>query len=165
MFYNRVFPKGIRVEHVFLVRALSSAIDSVKAELKLRISDGAATDTDLEQYEVLKFSAPKHFLFYLIGELADQIMKRHVADKYNWLCTKGVITPDNVSLTNAWKETLGAILPQVSMLIKKKGADAFYDVPRDKKMSKDIATETKALIASLPVLSSQFQSLRDRTSI
>lgn len=163
--YDRVFPRGIRAEHIFLVRALSSAIDKVKAQLKSRISDGAATDTDLDQYEVLKFSASKHFLFYLIGELADQIMNRHVADKYSWLCRKDVIKADNTSLMKAWKETLGAILPHVSMLVKAKGADAFYDVPRNKEMSRDIATQTKALIASLPVLSGQFQSLRDRTSI
>lgn len=163
--YDRVFPRGISAAHVFLVRALSSAIDSVKAGLKSRISDGAATNTDLEQYEVLKFSASKHFLFYLIGELADQIMNRHVADKYDWVCTKDVIKADNTSLIKAWGETLGAILPHVSMLIKAKGADAFYDVPRSKEMSRDIATQTKALIASLPVLSSQFQSLRDRSSI
>jgi hypothetical protein len=163
--YTRVFPTGITAEHVFLVRSLSVAIDGVKTELKSRITEKTATDKDLEQYEVLKFSASKHFLFYLTGELADQIMNRPVADKYNWKCRKECVAVDNVSLVNAWKEAMRALLPQVSMLIRKKGADAFYDVPRSMDLSKEIATQTKALIASVPILSSQFESLRKRTSI
>lgn len=163
--YQHVFPASITAEHVFLVRALSIAIDKVRTEIKGKVSGDTATDVDLKLYDVLKFAASKHFLLYLIGELADQIMKRRVTDKYNWKCIREVIAVDNVSLTNAWIEVLNALLPNVSMLIEREGADASYEVPRTFDKSKKIAAETKALVASLPMLSSQFEELRKRTSI
>jgi hypothetical protein len=163
--YQKVFRDGITPEHIFLVRAISVAIDKVKAELKSKITEDTATDLDLKQYDVLKFSASKHFLLYLIGECADQIMNRRVADKYNWRCKKEVISADNVSLINACIRTLKAILPQVSVLINREGVNASYEVPRSFELSKKVAVDTKAIIASLPILATEFADLRQRTSI
>jgi len=163
--YQRVFPPLIAMEHIFLVRTLSVAIDKVRIEIKSKVSDESATDVDLELYEVLKFVASKHFLLYLIGELADQIMDRRVADKYNWRCRKEVIAADNVSLINAWIEVLKVLLPHISMLIQQEGEGASYEVPRSFEKSKKVAMGTKALVASLPVLANQFEALRARTAV
>lgn len=166
--YNRVFPLNITAEHVFLIRALSVAIDTVKAELKLKTIDGTATDTDSKQYDMLKFSASKHFIFYLIGQLADQIMGRPVADRYDWKCKKDVIAPNNVSLTRAWIAVLKAILPLAAMVVENlesEESDPFYEVQRSMELSKQVANGTKTLIAAYSVLTPQFEELRRRTEI
>jgi len=58
--YQRVFPGSIRVEHVFLVQALSTALNKVKTELKRKVSNETATQLEEEEYEVLKYSGSKH---------------------------------------------------------------------------------------------------------
>lgn len=163
--YQRVFPLGLTPEHVFLVRSLSVAIDKVKAELKAKITEGNETDLDLEQYNVLKYSASKHFLLYLIGESADQIMSKRVANKHNWRCKKDVISADNTTLTDAWVKTVQAILPQVWAVISQEGNDASYEVPRSFDLTKKVTVKTKAAIASLKALSIEFEDLRKCTSI
>lgn len=164
--YNKVFPPSITAEHIFLVRALSVAIDRVRAEVKLKVANGTATDLEQKQHDVLRFAASKHFILYTIGELADQIMKRPVTDRYNWKCVKGVISADNVSLIKAWTGVLNTLLPPVTMFIDREGKDAAYMVPRSSELSKKVAHETKVYIAALPAeATSQFEPLRAKSSI
>jgi hypothetical protein len=162
--YLRVFPAGLEVEHVFLVQALSSAIDRVKTDLKRRVSDETATQLERQEYEALKYSASKHFLFYAIGMLAEEIMGRRLSDLGEWKCGAESISVDDPSLTESWVQVLHAILPQISTIVARMGEDPFYDVPRSAELSKNAAQELKALIASLQrSLEGQFEGVRSRT--
>lgn len=164
--YERVFTKKISAEHVFLVRVLSSALDKVKTELKAKVSAENATQLEERQYEILKYSASKHFLFYIVGALTEEIMNRKVSDRFEWKCKPGVMSPENVSMQNAWIDALRALLPHIATIVEQQGKDAFYDVPRSADQSKNVARQLKALIASLEsVLGMQFDEVRQRTSI
>ena len=164
--YERVFPRNISVEHVFLVRALSIAIDKIKSELNNKVSNETATQLEERQYEVLKYSASKHFIFYVVGALTEEIMTRKVSDLFEWKSIAGVVAPENVSLANAWTVVLQALLPQIATIVEQQGKDAFYDVPRSNEKSKQVARQLKALVASLEsVLSSQFENIRKRSTI
>jgi hypothetical protein len=164
--YQRVFPGGIRVEHVFLVHTLSAAINKVKTELKRKVSDESATQLEEMEYEVLKYSGSKHFLFYIIGALAEEIMNRRVSDLHEWKCRPEIISGDNVSMVNSWAVALSTLLPHMTNIVGRHGKDASYDVPRSAELSKQVAGELKALIASLESsLGSQFDDVRSRTTV
>jgi hypothetical protein len=164
--YERVFPKNISIEHVFLVRSLSSAIDKIKSELNAKVSNNDATHLEESQFDVLKYSASKHFIFYIIGILAEEIMSRRMSNLFEWKCKTEVISPDNVSLQKAWDKTLRALLPHIATIEEQQGTDAFYDVPRNIEQSKQVVRQLKALIASLEtILGNQFDEIRKRTTI
>lgn len=164
--YDQVFPRAISAEHVFLVRELSMAIDSVKAKLKSRIDSATATSLEEDQFQVLKFSASKHFIFFIAGSLAEEIMHRRVSDLFGWRCSPGVLSPVNHSLKDAWEMALETLLPQIATFVKQYGKDAFYEVPRSAEFSRDISTRMRALLASLSsVLNSQFEPIRQRTTV
>lgn len=164
--YQRVFPNSIRVEHIFLVRTLSVALDRVKLDLNQKVSSGQATSQEEKMYDTMKHSASKHFLFYVFGSLAEEIMGRKVANLREWKSRESVIAPENMSLEKSWVKAINAILPLVTTTVEKKGKDAFYEVPRSSDLSKEVAQELKPLLASLSsVLSQQFKDLRSRTSI
>lgn len=164
--YNRVFPTNITIEHLFLVRALSNALDRTKMELNAKVSNETATRLEEQQYEVLKYSASKHFVFYVVGDLAEEIMHQKVSDLFEWKCKREIISPDNKSLTNAWIEGLHALLPHMATIVGQHGKDAFYEVPRSEKESRKVSQSLKALIASLEsALGPRFDELRQRTSV
>lgn len=164
--YERTFPRSLTVGHVFLVRSLSQAIDYVKSELKAKRQGETATGLEDKQFEVLKYSASKHFIFFLLGSAAEEIMGRKVSDLSNWKANTGVIRPDNHSLKDAWVACLHAILPILATLIESEGADSFYEVPRSKEKSRKISSNLKALLASLEsTLAPQFDDLRTSTAI
>jgi hypothetical protein len=167
--YQKVFPIRIRVEHIFFISTLSSAIDKIKNELKEKIE--IATQLDQQQYEVLKFSASKHFLLYLVGAVAEQIRRRRVSDLYEWKCKSEVISPDNVSMLNSWVTTVRTLLPHIARLVDLRGKAAgydvpAYDVPRSMEQSRLTADELKSYIASLDSsLGNQFDAVRSRTTL
>lgn len=165
--YQKVFPSTLRVEHIFLVKALSTAIDSLKADLKKRVADQTATQVEMSEDEVLKYSASKHFIFYVCGQLAEQIMGRRVSDQHEWQALRQVISAENTSLTKAWGESLQGILPLLAQVVaRQESPDPYYDVPRSMDLSKGVAKELEAIIASLQgPLASQFAPLRDRTTL
>jgi len=164
--YEKVFAQNISVEHIFLVKALSSAIDKVKAELKAKVSNETATKLEAQQYDALKYSGSKHFIFYLIGSLAEEIMATRVADLFEWKCKPNVISGNNVSMQKAWEVSLGALLPQIAMIVETYGKDASYEVPRSTEKSKEVSKKLTATIASLRrVLGSEFDDLRQRSTI
>jgi len=164
--YNKYFPQHLSAEHVFLVRSLSSAIDRIKAELNAKVSNTTATSLEERQYEALKYSGSKHFIFFLIGSLAEEIMKRRVADLFEWKCISKVISPENVSLRNAWIDALRALLPHVATIVETYGRDAFYEVPRSMESSREVSKKMKATIASQgSSLDGQFGALRHRSTI
>jgi hypothetical protein len=164
--YQRVFPNNLRVEHIFLIKTLSIALDSIKEGLKIRHANQTTTQIESQEYEVLKYSASKHFLFYIIGSLSEQLMGRRISDRFEWKCRRDVIVPNNISMIRSWIEVLQAILPQLATIIARRPGDPFYDVPRSSDQSRLVSTELIALIASLQSqLVSQFSMLRDRTTI
>jgi len=162
--YHEVFPETTKAQHIFLIRMLSMAIDRIKAELKVKVSEKTATNLETNEYEVLKYSASKHFIFYIIGQLAEEILEKKVANLHNWICIDGVVSQQNNSLLQAWEVTLRALMPQITTAIQKRGEGAFYEVPRSIIMSREVANELKGVIASLePQLGPLFTDLRDRT--
>lgn len=165
--YQRVFPSNITAEHIFLVKALSTAIDSLKGELKRKVAGKTATQLEEQQYDILKYSGAKHFLFFIIGALAEEIMSRRVSDRYEWKCRREVISAENVSMSNSWDTALRALLPHISTIVgRQQTQDPSYDVPRSTPLSRQVAQDLKALIASLEsVLGSQFDDVRSRTTI
>lgn len=163
--YNRVFNDLIAAEHIFLIRALSVSIDQYKEYLSQRVRDNKATDLDSEQLDLLKYSASKTFIFYIVGRLAEIILNKKVTSLYNWKAKADLIAQDNISLTNAWTEILQTILPQLVFVIKKsKLSNPFYEVPRSLEESKRVGDELKALLASqMAILGKQFINIRKRS--
>lgn len=163
--YDRTFPRLISIEHIYLVRTLSLALDAVKTLLQTKRLAGNATTLEDRQAELLKYSASKHFVFYLIGASAEEIMARRVPDLLEWRALPAQVTLENRSLREAWQATLQAILPHVATILDTRGPASFYEVPRSRDSSKQVATQLKALLASLEsVLATQFESLRNRTA-
>lgn len=165
--YQRVFPNSISAEHVFLIKALSTAIDDLKIELKDKVSNETATQLDEQQYEILKHSAAKHFLFYIIGATAEEVMQRRISDLYEWKCKSEIISQSNTSLSKAWDKSLRALLPQIAIVVSRQQTqDPSYDVPRSAELSKRVAQELQALLASLETsLGSQFEDIRKRSAL
>jgi hypothetical protein len=164
--YRKVFPNNICIEHVFLINALSTAIDKIKRELKIRIADENATELEQKQYEVLKYSASKHFLLFIIGAVAEEIMNRRISNKYEWKCNSEIVSTENVSLIREWEVTLRAIMPLLANLIQQQGEGSAYEIPRSAVLSKEIAQNLKALLASLEsALGGQFDGIRRRSSV
>lgn len=164
--YNTVFPSDIKVEHIFLLRALSIAIDEVKKEFNEKNEIGNLKATDEKQYKFLKYSATKHFLVYLIGELSEEIMNSRITNKYFWQCKDELIKIDNKSLVNAWKKVVLTVLPPTVFIIGNRSGDPFYDVPRSTVETKKVASEIKIYLNSFEeTLNQQFADIRKRTVV
>ncbi len=131
----------------------------------------SATEQEKIQFQVLKYSASKHFILYVIGVLAEEILNKRVTNLFDWKCKPEVISPNNKSLLAAWDTALRTLLPHIGTLIKLKRRgddpnDPYYEVPRSDKLSKEVAEELKPIIASLePSLGKQFSALRKRATV
>ncbi len=164
--YERVFSDRLTVEHAFLLRSLSSAMDILKSDLKSKVGNKTATGLEEQQYDILKYSFFKHFLFYVIGFIAEEVMKSRISDLYQWKSKSDLISPENVSLTHSWLNVLNALLPQMSALMEDFGRDAAYEVPRSMEKSKDFAKQLKGIIAAKErLLSEQYKELRKRSTV
>ena len=160
--YDRVFPQNISAAHIFLVKSLSRAIDAIKSELNMKDAGQSATQLERRQYEVLKYSASKHFVFFIVGFVAEEIMGKRVCNLFQWRCRLKAITTDGTLIHDAWSDALRALLPFAATIVEQKeGSDPFYDVPRSLEQSKQVARKLKALVASVaPTLQTQFESIR-----
>jgi AIPR protein len=162
--YNKYFPNSISVEHIFLVRSLSIALDKLRTELKDKVSNESATTQEQRQYDALKYTASKHFIFYITGELSEEIMGQRVSDRFGWKCKDGMLTPDNHSMSDAWIDALRALLPSIARFVGQESPDPFYEVPRSAEKSKQVADHVKTFIASLgSTLENQFYEIRRKT--
>ena len=166
--YNRVFNDSLVAEHIFLLKSLSVAIDRYREYLNERAKNNEATDLDREQQDLLKYSASRTFVFYIIGRLTEVILNKKVTDLYNWKAKPALISQKNTAVMKGWLEVLQTIFPQIVFVIKKEkkadSANPFYEVPRSFEQSKSVADELKALLASqLPILGKQFENIRKRT--
>ena len=94
-------------------------------------------------------------------------MHSRVSDLYEWKCKSNVVSADNVSMANSGGVALMALLPHLSTIVgRQQTQDPTYDVPRSNELSRRVADEFKALLASLEsTLGSQFDEVRSRTSI
>lgn len=165
--YDRVFNDAITVEHIYLIKTLSLAIDEYKEYLNDRVRKNDATDLDKEHQEFLKYSASKIFIFYIIGRLAEIILNKKVTNLYNWKANPELVSQNNVSVKKGWLEVIQTMLPQLLFVIKKGDSkNPFYEVPRSVEQSKQVGEELKALLASqLHILGKQFENIRKRTTI
>lgn len=162
--YDEIFPINVIAEHVYLVVNLSSAIDSLKYDLKQKISKDSATQIEREQYEALRFSMSKHFLIYIVGYVAEQLMNRHIPNLHAWKVRSVYVTSDTSNIKDVWHHTLLTILPLISNSVKRIGSP--YDVTRSFESTKIVAQELQALISSLePTYAPQLQQLRNATEV
>lgn len=160
--YNKVFPREITVEHIYLVVTLANAIDNFKYELKVKISTSTATELEQKEYEVLKWSMSKHFILLVVGKVAEQLMKTRLTNIVNWKCEKAVVKPDWTEMVAIWTEVLQATLPLLASSVATQGSA--YDVSRSTQLSKSAYETLSALLASLEApLGSQFSRLRAKT--
>ncbi len=51
-----------------------------------------------KEYEVLKYSMSKHFIMYLMGKAAEEILQSRVADPYAWKSKPDLIKAGATSL-------------------------------------------------------------------
>ena len=162
--YNKVFPREIAVEHVYLVVTLASAIDKIKYDLKSKVSASSATELEISEYEALKWSASKHFVLFVVGKVAEQLMKKRLSNIVNWQCDPSVVKTDWAEMVAVWTTVLHAVLPLLANAVattKQSG----YDVSRSSQLSKSVCDTLSALLASLEVpLGGQFSQLRTVTS-
>ncbi len=164
--YEKVFRNDISIGHIFLIRALSKAIDKLKNELKKKVTLEESTEKETKLFKVLKYSASKHFIIFLVGYIAEEIMGTRITDSYKWSCKDESISSDNTSLINGWILVLKTILPYISDMLEKKGEEAYYEVPRSFKQTKEIAKDFQTQINSLePTVRGQFENLRKRTAL
>jgi len=168
--YNRVFNDALVAEHIFLLKSLSIAIDKYREYLNERAKKNEATDLEREQQDLLKYSASRTFVFYIIGRLAEVILNKKVTALYNWKAKTDLISKTNTAVMKGWLEVLQTIFPQIVFVIKKEkkvdSINPFYEVPRSFEQSKSVADELKALLTSqLPILGKQFENIRKRTML
>jgi len=163
--YLDVFRNNISSEHVFLIATLSNAVDAIKHELTILKSSSITTKIQDQEYEILKYSPSKHFILFVVGQLAEEIMSRRVSDLFEWKCKPDSISPTARPITQAWVDTLDVILPQIAMVIERQQASV-YDIQRSTSMSNHIARELKALLTSLePLLGSRFALIRSKSTV
>jgi hypothetical protein len=167
--YRNVFPENIEVEHIFLLQSLSRAFDEMKKYLKKKVADELATQLEQTQYHAVKHSASKHFVLFLVGELAEEIMGRSITNLFDWKTKPELIKPDNTSVMKAWSKVLGTLLPQVVSAMKDIGSsdskidDPYYDIPRSDAFTKKVAARVKTNVASLiPLQKGWFTLLKKR---
>jgi hypothetical protein len=161
--YERVFRSNLSAEHVYLVNALSSAFDALKLRLQKKVSQKAATDLEGKQYDVLRFSMSRHFILFLVGFVAEELLKARLADKYTWKALRKMITPDGQQMRDCWMEALQTILPSVAQFVRKEGEP--YDVTRSTAMTTSVGESLKAHLAAMETdLGKRFASLRDSTT-
>ena len=169
--YKKVFNDIIKVEHIFLLKKLSTAIDEYKKYLNDRVKEGEATEDDKDQQELLKYSASKTFIFYIIGRLAEVILNRRVTNLYNWMAKTDLISQDNTSIAKGWREVIQTILPHIVFVLSKKRIRIillthFTKYQEVLNTQKKVGDELKALLSSLlPTIGKQFDNIRKRTII
>lgn len=160
--YEKVFPSRMAAEHVFLVHSLATALDALKLDLKSRVSSGEATDIDGQQYEALRFSMSKHFILYVVGLAAEELVGARIADRYEWKALRKMIAANGNQMRGCWLKALRAVLPPVSMFIQKEG-DA-YDVTRATDKAKNVGESLRTYLASLGEdMAKRFADLREAT--
>ena len=162
--YRKFFRPNITIEHIFLITTLSSALDSIKNSLKEYKTSQTATKIQEQEYEVLRYSPSKHFVLYIVGSLIEEIMGRRVMDTYEWKCRPEVVNSQAQTITRAWADTLGALLPQIALITQRNGT--VYDVQRSFQGSVAVVNELQALLTSLGTeFGSRFDLLRAKTTI
>lgn len=143
---------------------LASAIDKIKYDLKSKVSASSATELEISEYEALKWSASKHFVLFVVGKVAEQLMKKRLSNIVNWQCDPSVVKTDWAEMVAVWTTVLHAVLPLLANAVattKQSG----YDVSRSSQLSKSVCDTLSALLASLEVpLGGQFSQLRTVTS-
>ena len=165
--YNKNFAEGISATHCILVYALSKAIDNVKSELKNRISANEATKAHKEQYRLMHYSASKHFLLYIAGRMAEDVLGRGILDPF---CLIAGQNANKDSLIDAWETFIKGILPSVRGRMDKHAEDENinnpdYTIPRDMKHTKKVAADIKEHFLSNMESTSFHEKIKDLLSL
>lgn len=160
--YETVF-RDISPEHAFLLHTLSSALDNLKLYLKTRISNGEATRSEEAQYNVLQFSASKHFLLYVLGEVSEQILNRRISNLKTWKVKNANISVNAKRIFDAWRSVLEVILPNLAALMG--NAESIYEIERSASKSKEIAEKLSVNLSSLEsIVGAKFKDIRAITT-
>jgi len=162
--YARVFRSDARAEHVYLVTSLASAIDHLKLELQGKKSKGEGTALEQIEHEVLRFSMSKHFVLYLVGFAAEEMLGKRISDRYRWISHPKMITADGVVMRDCWLEALRTIMPRVATVTTREGPA--YDVTRSATLTEKVGEDLKAYLAGMDAdFGKRFNSLRDATTV
>lgn len=169
--YEFVF-RDVTPEHAYLLHTLSSAIDERKLHLKTRISNDEATQTETAQYLILKSSPSKHFLLYVFGAVAEQILNRRISNLKTWKVKKANVSTNTKRLMNAWRSVLEVILPHLAGIMGK-DFGKIYEIQRSNPKSfeqpkpgaKDIAETLSTTLSALEsVYATKFKDIRTITT-
>jgi len=159
-----VFRSDARAEHVYLVTSLASAIDHLKLELQGKKSKGEGTALEQIEHEVLRFSMSKHFVLYLVGFAAEEMLGKRISDRYRWISHPKMITADGVVMRDCWLEALRTIMPRVATVTTREGPA--YDVTRSATLTEKVGEDLKAYLAGMDAdFGKRFNSLRDATTV
>ena len=156
--YELVF-RDVTPEHAYLLHSLSSAIDSLKLHLKSRISSGVATRSEEVQYNILRFSASKHFLLYVLGAVAEQILNRRISNLKTWKVKNANISPSAKRVFVAWQSALEVILPNLAALMG--DVEEIYEIERNFSKSKETAVKLAVNLSALEsIIAPKFKEIR-----
>jgi hypothetical protein len=147
--YDKVF-RDVTPEHAFLLHTLSSVIDTLKIDLKTRTASGQATLSEESQYNILKFSASKHFLLYVLGAVAEQILNRRISNLKAWKVKPANISAQAKRISVAWRSVLDVVLPNLAVLMG--DFDSIYQTERSAAESKKIAEKLAVNLSSLETI-------------
>ena len=139
--YRGIFPQGISASHCILVYTLSKAIDNVKLEFKKLVSADKATKAQKGQYRLMHYSASKHFLLYIAGRMAEDVLGQGISDPFSLIAGQNA---DRDSLIDAWATFIKGILPSVRGRMDKYSEGNIinnpdYTIPRDMKHTEKVA--------------------------
>jgi len=115
---------------VYLVHSLAAALDKLKLGLKAKVSAGTATDLEQQEYNVLEHSMSKHFVLYVVGRLAEELLGTKVPDLKKWIGKDSIVRPDPSRATDAWTSVLDAIMPLLAVQVKELGTPMMLLAPK-----------------------------------
>jgi len=163
--YFKIFPNNITINHIFLLKCLSTAISNIRTNLREDFNGESLTSTDSKSYEFLRYSASKHFLYLLMGELVEEILGKRVTDSYKWGCKEKYLSNSD-DVVKAWEIVLETVLPQIILILDQPEKSDLYDVPRSSELSRQAVSRIRSIIASLKTsLTSQFLAIRKCTEV
>ena len=155
MFKNVVFPSESRAGHIFLLHALSIAVDNMSKKFKKMEAHGGFQGWEKNLRGVLKYStSAKYFLLFLIGRLSAEIFGvSEIPDKHNWVASK-IGRQHLDDLVNAWGKVIQVVAPLLPNAIQEVGSsneieNPAYEIPRSVGHSKAVAEKLLGTFSAL----------------
>lgn len=164
--FDSVFSPEISMEHVYLLASLAHAYDLLKAKLVQKVVEEKATKFEQDMYEVLKFTASRYFIVYLMGAIKEELVGKRVPSLYLWKSKEKYVKRGDSHLSDAWQEILNSLLPQIKNIVLRQGGNAAFEVPRSGPLSEQVAQELQSQVLSFVTnFEPAFEKLRPLTHI